>query len=129
VARLLIADDNSSIRYLVRTLLEHEGYDICGEAENGVQAIDLAKQLKPDLILLDVRMPLSGPQAASILKRELPKTRMILFTLFDDHIGKEFAAAIGVDLVLSKADGMAKLLHSVQTVLERNASAQSVLSA
>ena len=129
MARLLIADDNSSIRYLVRTLLEHEGYDICGEAENGVQAIDLAKQLKPDLILLDVRMPLSGPQAASILKRELPKTRMILFTLFDDHIGKEFAAAIGVDLVLSKADGMAKLLHSVQTVLERNASAQSVLSA
>src|SRR5712691_9110026 len=82
-ARLLSADDNSSIRYLVRTLLEHEGYDICGEAENGVQAIDLAKQLKPDLILLDVRMPLSGPQAASILKRELPKTRMILFTLFD----------------------------------------------
>lgn len=58
------------------------------------------------------------------------QTRIILFTLFDDAIGKAVAAAaVGVDLVLSKTDGMEKLLESVQTVLKRNASPQSVLSA
>ena len=119
--RLLIVDDNPTTRHVLRTLLEHQGYEICGEAEDGLQAIDLAKQLIPDLILLDVCMPkLGGPEAASILRRLLPKTRIILFTLFDDSIGKELAAAIGVDLVVSKAEGMSKLLSSVQTVMERN---------
>jgi DNA-binding NarL/FixJ family response regulator len=128
VARLLIVDDNPSIRYLMRFLLEQQGYEICGEAEDGLQAVDLAKQLKPDLILLDVCMPkLGGPEAASILKRVLPETRIILFTLFDDTIGKELVAATGADLVISKTDGMAKLLHSIQTVIEPNAW-QSVLS-
>jgi DNA-binding NarL/FixJ family response regulator len=109
--------------------LEQQGYEICGEAEDGLQAIDSAKQLNPDLILLDVSMPkLGGPQAAPILKRLLPKTRIILFTLFVDSLGKELAEALGVDLVLSKTDGMAKLLHSVQTVMESNDSARSVFS-
>jgi DNA-binding NarL/FixJ family response regulator len=127
--RLLIADDNPPLRYLLRSLLEQQGYEICGEAEDGLQAIDLAKQLKPDLILLDACMPkLGGPQVASVLKRMVPKTRIILFTFFDDTIGKELAAAAGVDLVLSKADGMAKLLPSVQSLLKRNTGGQSVLN-
>jgi DNA-binding NarL/FixJ family response regulator len=130
VPRLLVVDDNPSIRYLIRSLLEHAGYEICGETEDGVQAIDSAKQLKPDLILLDVSMPrLGGPEAASVLKRALPKTRIILFTLFDDAIGKAVASAIGVDLVLSKTDGMGKLLESVQTVLKRNGGQSALHSA
>ena len=127
--RLLIVDDNPSIRYLIRFLLEQQGYEICGEAEDGLQAIDAARQLNPDLILLDVSMPkLSGPQAAPVLKRLLPKTRIILFTLFVDALGKELAEALGVDLVLSKTDGMAKLLDSVQTVMQSNDNARSVFS-
>jgi two-component system chemotaxis response regulator CheY len=119
VPRLLIVDDNASTRHVIRSLLENQGYEICGEAGDGLQAIDSAKQLKPDLIL-DVCMPkLGGPEAASILKRVLPKTRIILFTLFDDHIGKELAGAVGADFVLSKTDGVKKLLESVQTVLSR----------
>jgi DNA-binding NarL/FixJ family response regulator len=126
--QLLIVDDNSSMRHIIRSLLEQQGYEICGEAEDGLQAIELAKQLKPDLILLDASMPkLGGPQVASVLKRMLPKSRIILFTFFDDTIGKELASAIGVDLVLSKTEGMTKLLHSVQTVMERNGGGQSVL--
>jgi len=120
--RLLVVDDNPSIRYLVRFLLENQGYEICGEAEDGLQAIDSARQLKPDLILLDVCMPkLGGPEAASVLKRDLPKTRIILYTLFYATINKWVAAVAGADLVLAKSDGMSKLLHSVQTVLELNA--------
>jgi DNA-binding NarL/FixJ family response regulator len=126
--RLLIVDDNPSIRHIIRSLLEQQGYEICGEAEDGLQAINLARELKPDLILLDLSMPkLGGPQAASVLRRELPKTRIILFTLFDDAFGKSVASAVGIDLVISKTEGMAKLLHSVRTVLERNGGGQSVL--
>jgi DNA-binding NarL/FixJ family response regulator len=95
VPSLFILDVNPSIRCLIRSLLEHEGYEICGEAEDGVRAIDSATQSKPDLILLDASMPrLGGPQAASVLKRALPKTRIILFTLFDEPIGKQLTAAI-----------------------------------
>jgi CheY-like chemotaxis protein len=127
--RLLVVDDNPSIRYLVRFLLENQGYEICGEAEDGLQAIDSAKQLKPDLILLDVCMPkLGGPEAASVLRGVLPNTRIILYSLFYATIHKSVAAAAGADLVLGKTDGMAKLLHSVQTVLELNAGGQSALS-
>ena len=125
--KLFIVDDNPSLRSLIRSLLEQHGYEICGEAEDGLQAVESAKQLKPDLILLDASMPkLGGAQVASVLRRELPKTRIILFTFFDEAIGKELAAAIGVDLVLSKTEGMSKLLNSVQTLIERNASSQSV---
>ena len=100
--RLLIADDNPPLRHLLRSLLEQQGYEICGEAEDGLQAIDLAKQLKPDLILLDACMPkLGGPQVASVLKRMVPKTRIILFTLFDDSIGRDLAAAAGGQSALS----------------------------
>lgn len=128
--RLLIADDNPSIRHLVRSVLEQEGYEICGEAEDGIQAIDSAKQLQPDLILLDISMPrLGGPEVASVLKRALPKTRIILFTLFDDAIGKAVATALGVDLVLSKTEGMETLLESVQTVLKPAVSGQSARNA
>jgi two-component system chemotaxis response regulator CheY len=106
--------------------LEHEGYEICGEAKDGVEAIEAAKELKPDLILLDASLPrLGGPQAASVLSRALPKTRIILFTLFGDAISDTVAAAIGVDLVLSKTEGMKKLIESVETVLKRTASGQS----
>jgi DNA-binding NarL/FixJ family response regulator len=130
VPRLLIADDNPSIRHLVRSVLEQEGYEICGEAEDGIQAIDSAKQLQPDLILLDISMPrLGGPEVASVLKRALPKTRIILFTLFDDAIGKAVATALGVDLVLSKTEGMETLLESVQTVLKPAVSGQSARNA
>jgi DNA-binding NarL/FixJ family response regulator len=95
VPSLFIADVNPSIRYLIRSLLEHEGYEIYGEAEDGVPAIDSATQWKPDRIRFAASMPpLGGPQAASVLKRALPKTRIILFTLFDEPIGKQLTAAI-----------------------------------
>jgi CheY-like chemotaxis protein len=95
VPSLFIADDNPSTRRLIRSLLEHEGYEICGEVEDGVQARDLATQSKPDPILLDAPMPrLGGTQAASVLNRALPKTRIIPFTSFDEHVGKQLTAAI-----------------------------------
>ena len=99
------------MRSLIRSFVEQRGYETCGEAENGVQAITQAKALQPDLILLDLSMPeLNGAEAASILKIDMPDTPIIVFTMYD--FGEKLASAIGV-MVLSKADGFSKLAEAM----------------
>jgi DNA-binding NarL/FixJ family response regulator len=67
---VLIVDDHPSFRASARTLLEAEGYEVVGEAENGVQAVEAAEELHPDLVLLDVQLPdLDGFQVADRLRR------------------------------------------------------------
>jgi CheY-like chemotaxis protein len=117
---LLIVDDNSNIRYLIRSFIESMGYTVCGEAVDGVDAIEKATELKPDLILLDMLMPrMNGIEAASALKRSMPRVPIILFSMNVDSIGKTVAAAVGVDLVLSKTDGISKLKESLKALLNR----------
>src|SRR5215470_10136373 len=101
---VLIVDDNAAMRRVMRTLLESTtALEICGEAVDGVDAIEKAKQLNPDLIVLDLVMPeMNGAEAASVLKHRMPQVPIILFTLYDDTIGESLAWDLGVDLVLSK---------------------------
>ena len=116
---ILIADDSATIRRLIRTLLQWQtACEICGEAVDGVDAIEKAKKLKPDLILLDLSMPrMNGAEAASILKNQMPDVRIILFTMYSEWFGDTLASALGVDIVLSKPDGMGKLVESVEGLL------------
>jgi DNA-binding NarL/FixJ family response regulator len=116
---ILIADDSATIRRLIRTLLQWQtGCEICGEAVDGVDAVKKAKELKPDLILLDLSMPrMNGAEVASILKDQMPEVRIILFTMYSEWFGDTLASALGVDVVLSKPDGMAKLVESVEGLL------------
>jgi DNA-binding NarL/FixJ family response regulator len=63
-------------------------FTVCGEAENGADAIKKAQQLQPDLVLLDLSMPLlDGAEAAVVLKRIMPQTKIILFTMHADNAG------------------------------------------
>jgi CheY-like chemotaxis protein len=117
---ILVLDDNPSIRYLIKSLLENTGYAICGEAEDGADAIEKAKQLKPDLICLDLSMPrMNGAEAASVLKRLMPAVPIILFTMHEDSVGQSLARAVGVDKVLGKPDGMTRLTESIAELLSR----------
>jgi two-component system, chemotaxis family, chemotaxis protein CheY len=119
---ILVVDDNASIRFLIRSLLENTGYAVCGEAEDGADAIEKAKQLKPDLICLDLSMPrMNGAQAASVLKRLMPAVPIILFTMHEDSLGQSLARAVGVDKVLGKPDGMSRLTESIAELLNRGA--------
>jgi len=119
---ILVVDDNASIRYLIRSLLENTGYAVCGEAEDGADAIEKAKQLKPDLICLDLSMQrMNGAEAASVLKRLMPAVPIILFTMHEDSIGQSLARTIGVDKVLGKPDGMSRLTESIAELLNRGA--------
>jgi DNA-binding NarL/FixJ family response regulator len=122
MARILIVDDSVTVRGIIRTFLEFKtAHIVCGEAVDGRDAIEKAQQLLPDLILMDLAMPeVNGAVAASVLKRLMPKVPIILFTMYSEAVGKSLASAIGADVVLSKPDGMSKLVESVQRLLASN---------
>jgi two-component system, NarL family, vancomycin resistance associated response regulator VraR len=116
--RVLIVDDSSSVRDVIRTFLrDQEGIEVCGEATDGLEAIEKAQTLKPDLVLLDLVMPeINGAEVASILKQKMPDIRIILFTMYTDRIGKYLSSAVGVDAVLSKPDGMNDIVDSINSL-------------
>ena len=116
--RVLIADDSSSVRDVIRTFLrDHKDIEICGEAVDGLETLEKAQRLKPDLVLLDLVMPeINGAEVASILKNKMPNIRIILFTMYTERIGKFLSSAIGVDAVLSKPDGMTNIVESINSL-------------
>ena len=115
---ILIADDNSNIRQLLRTYVETQaGCRVCGEAGSGADALEKAKSLNPDVVILDLAMPmLNGIEAASVLKRAMPKARVVLFTMKVDGLGKTLANAIGIDFVLSKEESIHKLAEYLKSL-------------
>ena len=119
MAGILICDDNPNIRYLLRVFVETKTpFEICGEAGHGTEAIEKAKKLQPDLIRLDLSMPvLGGAEAATVLKAMLPRTKIILFSMHMDTVPRSLAAAVGVDLALSKSDGITKLAEHLKRLL------------
>jgi len=119
MAGILICDDNPNIRYLLQVFVESQTpFKVCGEAGHGTQAIEKARLLQPDLILLDHSMPImTGAEAASVLKAMLPRTKIILFSMHMDNVPRSLVKAIGVDLALSKSDGITKLGEHLKTLL------------
>jgi two-component system, NarL family, response regulator NreC len=117
---ILIVDDFEPIRRAVRTLFESEsGFDVCGEAVDGYDAIQKAQELKPDLIIIDLSMPrMSGIEAAPILKKMLPQTPIVLLTSHQRALQGYDAYAVGIDLVVPKGGDISLLLNSVQELLQ-----------
>ena len=117
--QILVVDDSKAVRDAIRFLLRSQPeLAICGEAQDGVGAIEKAQKLRPDLILLDLAMPnLNGAIAASILKRTLPGTPIILFTMYEQAVDA-LASAIGVDIVLSKPDGLDHLVEMISGLID-----------
>jgi DNA-binding NarL/FixJ family response regulator len=116
---VLIVDDNPHMRKLVRSRFESQSdFQICGEAENGQDAIEKAKQFKPDLIILDFSMPvMDGITAASILSQTIPAARLILFTMHSSPLVDAAARTAGISAVIAKEHGLEQLVSQVQTIL------------
>jgi two-component system, OmpR family, response regulator MprA len=115
--RVLVVDDNGFVR---RALQEHltakVGLTVC-EAVDGVEAIEKAKEFRPDLIVLDLLMPnLNGAQAASILKREMPEVPIILLTLQGSG-ANALTTAVGIDIVLDKSEGIHNLVRHIENLI------------
>jgi DNA-binding NarL/FixJ family response regulator len=116
VPSILIVDDCDDVRNIVGTFLQRDAiFKVCGEAGSGPEAIKKAEELKPDLILLDLRMPgMNGIETAMALKRVLPKTKLVLFSAYTESLGTSWATAVGVDLVLAKGS-LLDMAHSLKT--------------
>jgi DNA-binding NarL/FixJ family response regulator len=125
--RILVIDDGDSVRNIIRIFLERDGFEVCGEAADGVEAIEQAKKLKPDLIVLDLAMPrMNGAEAASIPSTTMPDVPIVLLTLYMNVLGPSLASAIGVKAVIDKTDGMDKLVACVHSLLTANRDAPPV---
>ena len=118
MARILIADDHEIMRRGMRSLLEsHRDVVVC-EAQNGAEAVEKTKEMNPDLVILDVSMPvLDGFSAARQIKNVFPLTPILLFSLYRTDAFVEAAQKIGVSGYIVKTEDAQTLLEAVEAAL------------
>ena len=117
---ILLVDDSAIVRLAVCRMFEANGYRICGEAENGKEAIEKAEQLHPDLIVLDLSMPvMNGLEAAHILSRTMPAVPLILYSNYAGILRQEDARSAGISAVVSKDKAASFLVSAAQSLLHR----------
>lgn len=115
--RVLIADDNALIRRSFRQDLKRARIEVCAEAASGAQAVQAALRVRPDLCLLDVRMPEGGGiAAAELIRRSLPGVKIVLITALPDEDGVLAAARSGADGYLAKDMDRRRLWYVLQAV-------------
>ena len=121
--RVLIVDDQEFTRKTLKALIEsHPGWQICGEAENGHQAIRMASELQPDLIVLDLSMPLmDGLAAARAIAETMPAVPILIYTLYVTPELAVEAKKAGVRLIVDKAGTREKLLNAMVSLLSTSA--------
>ena len=123
---VLIADDDPRIRKMIVSTFLSAGFETCGQAKNGSEAIEVAMQIKPDVITLDLSMPvMNGLKAASELRKIFPKTPVILFTLFADTLSEREISKAGVSSVLMKTAPLSALLDKAQELLSNQSRANN----
>jgi two-component system chemotaxis response regulator CheY len=123
VSSILIVDDNAHIRKALCDMFKREeDFNICGEAENGREAIEKAQQLQPDLVVLDMSMPvMNGLDAARALKRLLPRVPLIMYSAFGDQYVEQQASLLGISSVISKSEPVTTVVGTARSLLAQTA--------
>ena len=116
--RVVIADDQALVRAGIRSLLSADHtIDVVGEAGNGIEAVQLARELSPDLILMDINMPgLNGFEATARLCEELPGTKVIVISQHDDEVTARRAVKAGAKGYVLKAGPVEELFAAIRAV-------------
>jgi len=116
---VLIVDDNEIIRRGLRELFTAEpDFDVCGEAENGREAIEKAQELHPGLIVLDLSMPvMNGIDAARVLRKLMPTLPLIIFSEYGDALSEAEARSAGVSALVSKSEHVSVLVAKARALL------------
>jgi len=119
--RILIADDHALVRRSLRSLLlTHSNWDVCGEAVDGQDAVDKAKELRPDVVLLDVSMPrMTGLQAVPIIRLEVPESQILIVTQHDSNELSRHATEVGAQGFVVKSDVTKYLVPAIEAAGER----------
>lgn len=114
--RLVVVDDDPDIRLLLVTALALEGFQVAGEATNGVEAIEIARRLQPDGVVLDMMMPvMDGLAALPEIRRAAPAARVVLYSSADLDSVREEAGRRGAHRVLPKTAGTAALVAALRS--------------
>jgi DNA-binding NarL/FixJ family response regulator len=115
--KILIVDDHEALRAGVRTVLESHGFEVCGEADNGQEALSRALQLRPDLVILDITMPvLDGFSAAREIHKRLPGVGILLLSMHESASMVNVAKSSGARGYVAKSEGIARLLKAVDAI-------------
>jgi two-component system NarL family response regulator len=115
--RILIVDDHEALRAGVRSVLEAHGLEVCGEAGNGLEALQQATELLPDLVILDITMPvLDGFSAAREISKRLPRTAILLLSMHESASMVNVAKSSGARGYVAKSEGIARILTAVDAL-------------
>jgi DNA-binding NarL/FixJ family response regulator len=115
---VLLAEDHQIVREGFRSLLEHESdIEVVGEAENGRQAVQLTRKLRPAVVVMDIAMPrLNGLEAARQIRQEFPDTRVLILSAHSDDAYVEQVSALGADGFLLKQTSSHELATAIREV-------------
>lgn len=118
--RILIADDHEVVREGMRALIEHEpGWEVCGIATNGQEAVDIAKKLKPEVVVLDMTMPeLDGLEALRQIKRALPNTEVMVFSAHHSEEVIEQLFDAGAKSYIQKSDAAQYVVAAIKSLAQ-----------
>ena len=118
--RILIADDHQLIRKMVRETLElHPRFEVCGEVPDGAKAIEEATKLKPDVVVLNVSMPvLNGFEAAREIKATLPETAIVILSSHVDQRFVEEAKKVGARAYVAKTKAGEALVKAIEAAVK-----------
>jgi two-component system, chemotaxis family, protein-glutamate methylesterase/glutaminase len=116
---VLVVDDNSVMRQALCKLFHAaQGFEICGEAANGLEAVEMAAELRPALVVLDLYMPgINGLETARRLRRLAHPPPVILYSMNAEEIAENQAYECGVAAVVSKAEGIKSLITKARAIL------------
>jgi DNA-binding NarL/FixJ family response regulator len=120
IIRVVIGDDHPLVRFAVRQTLEaDEAIEVLGEGRTGREVVDLTRDLRPDAVVLDYRMPvMDGMAAARIISEELPDTRILMLTGEEDPVVVEEAVGAGVHGFVQKTDPSDALPRRIRQAVE-----------
>jgi two-component system, NarL family, response regulator LiaR len=123
--RILIVDDHAVLRKAVRRLLETRSeFEVCGEAEDGPQAIELAAKVKPDVVILDIVMPaMNGFEAARKIRGVSPDSQIVILSSHKNNQLLEEAQKVGAVCYVPKADAERELIDAVKAAARGGSSA------
>jgi DNA-binding NarL/FixJ family response regulator len=120
-ARILLVDDHPAARRTARAVLNDLGSKVvvvCGEAENGKQALEQVRTLEPDIVLLDIGMPtMNGVQAAYEIRRVAPYAKIVFFTVNDSPEAFTAAKILGVEALVPKSSPARVLISTIESLV------------
>ncbi len=119
MTRILIADDHESMRTAIKATVKlHPPWEVCGEATNGREAIEKAEALRPDIVVLDFKMPVAnGIKAGSEISSSRPDTPILRYTLYKTRELEVAAKLVDIRQVIAKEDGAQHLLSAIENEL------------